>query len=136
MDRAIDIVRKIPYIRVDSVQGDSSPENKIMTERISQIARKLIDGLSPDVEIVRVYAYGSRVRGDADLGSDLDLLVELREVTRTAKRQILDRAWELSLEEGYVISVAIVSEEAFEHGPLSVSEFARTIRREGVEMTA
>jgi predicted nucleotidyltransferase len=107
-----------------------------MTERISQVARKLIDGLSPAVEVVRVYAYGSRVRGDADLGSDLDLLVELREVTRTAKRQILDRAWELSLEEGYVISVVIVSEEAFEHGVLSVSEFARTIRREGIEMAA
>ena len=107
-----------------------------MTEHISQVARKLIEGLGPEAEVVRVYAYGSRVRGEADLGSDLDLLVELREVTRTAKRQILDRAWELSLEEGYVISVVVVSEEAFERGPLSVSEFARTVRREGVEIAA
>jgi len=107
-----------------------------MTERISQVARKLMNGLSPGVEVVRVYAYGSRVRGNADLASDLDLLVELREVTRTAKRQILDRAWELSLEEGYVISVVIVSQEAFEQGPLSLSEFARTVRREGVEIAA
>ena len=136
MGRAIDIVRTIPYIRVDSVQGDYSTGNKMMTERISQIARKLIDGLAPGIEVVRVYAYGSRVRGDADLGSDLDLLVELREVSRTAKRQLLDRAWELSLEEGYVISVVIVSEEAFEHGPLSLSEFARNIRREGIEIAA
>ena len=95
-----------------------------------------MNGLSPGVEVVRVYAYGSRVRGNADLGSDLDLLVELREVTRTAKRQILDRAWELSLEEGYVISVVIVSQEAFEQGPLSLSEFARTIRKEGIEIAA
>ena len=107
-----------------------------MTERISQVARKLLDGLEPDVEIVRVYAYGSRVRGDADLGSDLDLLIELREVTRSARRQILDRAWELSLEEGYVISVVIVSEETFEHGPLSLSGFARNVRREGIEIAA
>jgi predicted nucleotidyltransferase len=107
-----------------------------MTEHIRQVVRKLVDGLGPDVEIVRVYAYGSRVRGDAGLGSDLDLLIELREVTRVAKRQILDRAWELSLDEGYVISVVIVSEEAFEQGPLSVSEFARTVRREGVEIAA
>ena len=100
------------------------------------MARRLIDGLSPDIGVVRVYAYGSRVRGDEDLGSDLDLLVELREVTRTAKRQILDRAWELSLEEGYVVSVVIVSQEAFEQGPLSASEFARSIRRDGVEIAA
>ena len=95
-----------------------------------------MNGLSPGVEVVRVYAYGSRVRGNADLASDLDLLVELREVTRTAKRQILDRAWELSLEEGYVISVAVVSQEAFETGPLSVSLYAENIRREGIEIAA
>ena len=107
-----------------------------MTEHISQVARRLLAGLDPDIPVVRVYAYGSRVRGDADVGSDLDLLIELREVTRTAKRQILDRAWELSLEEGYVISVAIVSQEAFERGPLSQSEFARNIHQEGVEIAA
>lgn len=107
-----------------------------MIDHISQIVRKLLDRLGPDVEVIRVYAYGSRVRGDADLGSDLDLLVELREVTRAARREVFDRAWELSLEEGYVISVVIVSEEAFERGPLSLSGFAENVRREGVEIAA
>lgn len=107
-----------------------------MNDRIRPVVRKLIERLGPDVQIVRVYAYGSRVRGDADLGSDLDLLVELREVTRAAKQQVLDRAWELSLEEGYVISVMIVSQEAFEHGPLAGSGFAQNIRREGIEIAA
>jgi predicted nucleotidyltransferase len=126
----------ILYTQADSIQGDCFTGDDVMTENVSQVARKLIHALSPDIEVVRVYAYGSRVRGDAGLGSDLDLLVELREVTRAAKRQILDRAWELSLEEGYVISVVIVSHEAFEQGPLSLSEFARSIRREGVEIAA
>ncbi len=105
-------------------------------EDIDRVVRELIEELAPDVEVVRVYAYGSRVRGDADVGSDLDLLVELREVTRTAKRQILDRAWELSLREGYVVSVVIVSQEDFERGPLSRSGFARNVRREGIEIAA
>jgi predicted nucleotidyltransferase len=107
-----------------------------MDTHICEVVRRLIDGLAPDTGIVRVYAYGSRVRGDCDPGSDLDLLVELRHVTGTAKRRILDRAWELSLEEGYVISVAIVSQEAFERGPLSVSEYAESVRREGIEIAA
>jgi len=107
-----------------------------MDTHVREVARKLIDSLAPDISVVRVYAYGSRVRDDWDPESDLDLLVELRHVTPTAKRRILDRAWELSLEEGYVISVAIVSQEAFETGPLSASAYARNIRREGIEVAA
>ena len=95
-----------------------------------------MDGLVSETGMIRIYAYGSRVRGDCDPGSDLDLLVELRQVTSTARRRILDRAWELSLEEGYVISVVIVSQEAVEQGALSVSQFARNVRREGVEIAA
>ena len=107
-----------------------------MDAPIREVVRKLMDGLASETGMVRVYAYGSRVRGDCDPGSDLDLLIELRHVTATARRQILDRAWELSLEEGYVISVAIVSQEAFESGPLSVSLYAENIRREGIEIAA
>ncbi|MBN2315352.1 MAG: nucleotidyltransferase domain-containing protein [Sedimentisphaerales bacterium] len=107
-----------------------------MDTHIREVVKKLMDGLASETDRIRVYAYGSRVRGDGDPVSDLDLLVELRQVTMTARRRILDRAWELSLEEGYVISVVVVSQEAFEQGPLSVSQFARNIRREGVEIAA
>lgn len=106
-----------------------------MVEHIRELGRKLVETLPPG-QVVRLYAYGSRVRGNASPESDLDLLVELREVTPTVKRQILDRAWELSLEEGYVISVAIVSEDAFERGPLSLTAFARNVRRQGMEIAA
>lgn len=107
-----------------------------MDTHIHEVVGKLMDGLASETGMVRVYAYGSRVRGDSDPGSDLDLLVELRDVTTTARRRIMDRAWELSLEEGYVISVAVVSQEAFETGPLSVSQYAENVRREGIEIAA
>jgi predicted nucleotidyltransferase len=107
-----------------------------MDTHIREVVRKLMDGLSSETGMVRVYAYGSRVRGDCDPISDLDLLIELREVTTASRRRILDRAWELSLEEGYVISVAIVSQEAFEAGPLSVSLYAQNVRSQGIEIAA
>jgi len=60
----------------------------------------------------------------------------MQPVTASARRRILDLAWELSLEEGYVIYVAIVSQEAFETSLLSVSLYAKKVRQEGIEITA
>jgi len=77
-----------------------------MDMHIREVVRKLKDGLALNSEVVRFYAYGSRVRSDCDPTSELGLLVELRQVSTTARQRILDRAWELSLEEGYVIFVA------------------------------
>ena len=105
-------------------------------KRIQEVVRSLIVELGPEIKVVRVYAYGSQVRGDADTGSDLDLLIELWQVTRIAKRRIRDVAWELSLKEGYVISVIIVSQQEFEGGPLASSEFVQNIRRDGIEIAA
>jgi predicted nucleotidyltransferase len=108
----------------------------MLNNQIQEIVKKLTEELDPDSGLVRIYAYGSRVRGDEEVGSDLDLLVELKRVTPEIKRQIQDRAWELSLDSGFVISVLIVNEAVFERGPLSVSEFAENIRRHGVEVVA
>ena len=108
----------------------------MVIDQIREIGKNLISGLAPRTGVVRVYAYGSRVMGTEEIGSDLDLLVELRHVTPTIKQHIQDRAWELSLTAGFVISVLIVNEEAFERGPLSVSDLAENIRRHGVEISA
>jgi uncharacterized protein len=136
LSHAIDVVDEASYTSVSCIQGIGFAEGYVVAENVSQVARRLIDGLGPEVGVVRVYAYGSRVRGNAEPESDLDLLVELRQVTPAAKRRVLDQAWELSLAEGYVISVVIVSRDAFERGPLSASRFAQDVRREGIEIAA
>lgn len=105
-------------------------------EYIIQTANELIAILRPNIEIRRIYAYGSQVRGDAEYGSDLDLLVEVPEMTQTTKRKVQDAAWRLSLEKELLISVLVVSENEFRQGPLSVSGLARSIGREGIEIAA
>ncbi|MFW6108185.1 MAG: nucleotidyltransferase domain-containing protein [bacterium] len=75
--------------------------------------------------------YGSRARGDAAPGSDIDVLVVLRgpvspceEIERTS-----DILAELSLESGETIACVFMDEARFRsrNGPL-----LRNIRREGV----
>ncbi len=103
---------------------------------IVDTAKTLISRLQPEVNVLRIYAYGSQARGDAKPGSDLDLLVEVPEVSRAIKRRIQDAAWSLSLEKEVVISVIVISEYEFHRGPLSVCSLARSVEREGIEIAA
>lgn len=103
---------------------------------IIDTARTLIARVRPGVNVIRIYAYGSQVRGDAVVGSDLDFLVEVPEVTSHVKRRIQDAAWQLSLEKEIVISVIVTSTNEFRGGPLSVCNLARNIEREGIEIAA
>lgn len=105
-------------------------------EEIKKIAQELLSRLRPELTIIRMYVFGSQVRGGAEPGSDLDLLIEVPEKTSAIKRRIQDAAWELSLEKEILISVIVVCEHEFHSGPLAVSSLAQNIAREGIEIAA
>ena len=81
--------------------------------------------------LVRMVLYGSRARGDAEPGSDIDVLIVLegtvdpgKEISRTG-----GVVTDLSLHFGEVISCVFMDEERFLHreGP-----FLRNVRKEGI----
>ena len=96
---------------------------------LSELSRRL-EALYGD-RLVRLVLFGSQARGDAEPGSDIDVLVVLRgpvspcdEIERT-----LDDIAGLSLENDAVLSCVFVSDEEFrrEQSPLLLN-----VRREGV----
>jgi len=81
--------------------------------------------------LVRLVLYGSQARGDAETGSDIDVLVVLAGPVRPATeiRRTGQAVTELSLRYDTVISCVFVAEDRFNtrQGPL-----LRNIRREGI----
>jgi len=104
-----------------------------MTARLSQILSELrreLEALYRD-RLVRMVLYGSHARGDAEPGSDIDVLVVLKgqvdpceEIHRTGAI-----AADLSLRFGEVVCCLFMDEDRFRcrNGPL-----LRNVRREGV----
>lgn len=80
----------------------------------------------------RIWAFGSRARGDAEEFSDLDMCVVVPEVTPEQREAIRLHAWEVGFAEARVIPTVVLSEEEFERGPMSASTLIVNILREGV----
>jgi predicted nucleotidyltransferase len=81
--------------------------------------------------LVRLMLYGSQARGDAEPGSDIDVLVVLEGRVQPGEeiRRVGGITAGISLENNVVISCAFVSAERFE---LEKSPLLMNVRREGV----
>ena len=80
----------------------------------------------------RVWAFGSRARGEGTWDSDFDVCVVLDEFSASADQVLSEIAWEVGFAHDRVITIIPFSRDQFEHGPFSESTLVETIRREGV----
>jgi uncharacterized protein len=104
-----------------------------MTERMRVLiaeARALLEREYGD-QLAGVVLFGSHARGDAEPGSDVDLLVILRgEVSPSVEVSRMSAPLaELSLQYDTVVSCAFVSEERYR---TEQSPFLINVRREGI----
>ena len=102
----------------------NNSDHGILKEFASRLRRHIPDS--------RVWAFGSRARGNAAELSDLDICVVVEHLDRDTRRLIRHVAWETAFDNNVVITTVKYSREAFEHGPYSASPLVRTILREGV----
>jgi predicted nucleotidyltransferase len=83
--------------------------------------------------LVKLILFGSQARGDAEDGSDIDVLVVLKGQVEAGKEieRTIDIVSRLSLENDIVVSCLFIDEDRFlsRNGPL-----LRNIRKEGIDV--
>lgn len=109
-------------------------------QEVRTIVGELCKGLSAlfPHEQMETILYGSYARGDADSGSDIDVLILVdasRQVIMDKSWQIGDLAAELLLHYGIVVSPIVENRDFFQSNT-EILPFFRNINQEGVRLSA
>lgn len=116
-------------------QERSTPSETVDREKIDSLIEELRRGFSAlyGARLSRMVLFGSHARGDAEPGSDIDVLVVLKgevspcdEIART-----IEDVADISLKYDELVTCAFVSEEQYAH---ERSPLLLTVRREGVAL--
>ena len=83
-------------------------------------------------QIVSIYAFGSRARGDHGGRSDFDVLVVVREKSVQLEERIIDRFVEQEVAGGISFDPVIKSEESFQQERRFRTLFYENIMSEGI----
>ena len=98
--------------------------------------RKILESLAKKIRNIypsaRVWAFGSRARGDATWESDFDVCIVLPQKNESDESVIRDICWEIGFENDRVITTVIIDQSQFNDGPMSESTLLENILREGV----
>jgi predicted nucleotidyltransferase len=86
------------------------------------------------VPVLQFCVFGSRARGDATAGSDLDIFLVVDRMDADLREKISEVAWEVGFENDMVLSTFVATVEQLERGPLGVSPIVRQIEREGIRL--
>jgi predicted nucleotidyltransferase len=111
------------------------PAFRIEGRLLQDLANRFFEGISKD--LVSIILFGSVARGEEESGSDIDLILVVKDGTDLGKLD--EKVSEISLESatsfgGLVIPI-LITESEYANNRRSKNAFWRTVLEEGIELT-
>ena len=78
--------------------------------------------------------YGSKARGTDSPDSDVDVMIELEDLSPQIELNIANMVFETNIEHSCLVSAVIFGRKELEDGPMNQSPLYRAIQREGVAL--
>jgi predicted nucleotidyltransferase len=106
--------------------------NIMLSERDQNILAEFAFLVRERFSNARIWAFGSRTRGEATEESDMDVCVVVNRLDDSIDKAIMDIAWQVGFEHDVIISTVTYSRQEFEKGPCSESTFVQNVLNAGV----
>jgi predicted nucleotidyltransferase len=110
-------------------QKDLGPQQAAALQEFTSAVRHHLGS-----RLIALKLFGSHVRGEAALDSDLDVLVVVEEATSALENEILDLAFQANLAHDVYISPRVIARRVFEDPVWRSTPFIRALQAEGAPL--
>lgn len=105
-----------------------------LSKKESEAVKTLKETLMEEFKLIDFRLFGSKVRGEATTESDIDVMIEIEEITPEIEALIDEIIFRINLKFDCLISAIIYSRQELEEGPMSESPLYKVIEREGIHV--
>jgi len=106
--------------------------NETEEKAVLEFKKEVLEKLGNNVREITLF--GSKARGDYTAGSDVDLLVVIKEEDRWMKREIIDVSTDVLFKLDVFISPKVMSEKHYLNLLRLQTGFIKNIQREGIKI--